>query len=68
MAKKKDERFVKVLDEGGAFGWQRAVFVDKQTGVNYLYVSSGYGGGLTVLLGADGKPVVTPLPNNYPED
>lgn len=65
---KKDERFVKAFEEGSAFGWQRAVFVDRQTGVNYLYVSSGYGGGLTVLLGADGKPVVTPLPHSCSDD
>lgn len=62
---KKDERFVKVYEEGGALGWQRTIFVDRQTGVNYLYVGSGYGGGLTVLLNADGKPVVTPIPNTY---
>ena len=64
MAKKKDERFVKVFYEGSSLGWLRTVFVDRQTGVNYLYVASGYGGGLTVLLGADGKPVVTPVQNN----
>ena len=37
------------------------IFVDKETGVNYLYVSSGYGGGLTALLDKDGKPIVTPI-------
>ena len=35
------------------------VIVDKLTGVNYLYVSHGYGGGLTPLIDADGKPIVT---------
>lgn len=35
------------------------VLVDKETGVNYLFVQSGYAGGLTPLLDADGKPVVT---------
>ena len=65
---KKDERFIKIHDEGNGFGWQRTIFVDKQTGVNYLYVGSGYGGGLTVLLDVNGKPVVTPIPNDYPED
>ena len=35
------------------------VIVDKLTGVNYLYVSRGYGGGLTPLIDADGKPIVT---------
>ncbi len=32
--------------------------VDKETGVHYLYVWAGYGGGLTPLLDKDGKPVV----------
>ena len=54
MAKKKDERFLKVHEEGNGFGWMRTVWVDKQTGVNYLFVNSGYAGGMTVLLGADG--------------
>ncbi len=35
------------------------VIVDKETGVNYLFVHRGYGGGLTPLLDADGKPIVT---------
>ena len=35
------------------------VIVDKVTGVNYLYVGRGYGGGLTPLIDADGKPIVT---------
>ena len=62
---KKDERFVKVLDEGSAFGWQRTIWVDRQTGVNYLYIGAGNGGGLSVLLDASGKPVVTPIPDTY---
>jgi len=35
------------------------VIIDKETGVNYLYVCRGYGGGLTPLLDANGKPIVT---------
>ena len=37
------------------------ILVDKKTGVNYLFVQSGYAGGLTPLLNADGRPVVTPI-------
>ena len=37
----------------------KMVLVEKETGVNYLFVQSGYAGGLTPLLDADGKPVVT---------
>lgn len=35
------------------------VIVDNETGVNYLYVHRGYGGGLTPLIDADGKPIIT---------
>ena len=54
----KGKRFVKVYtqDMGGTEIW-----VDKDTGVNYLYHSSGYSGGMTVLLDKDGKPEVTPI-------
>ncbi len=53
----KDKRFEKVYSQDmGCI----EILVDKQTGINYLYRSSGYGGGLTVLLDMDGKPVVTP--------
>ena len=55
---KKDERFVKIHSE--AMGG-RMILVDKVTGVNYLFVSVGYGGGLTPLLDREGKPVITPL-------
>ena len=35
------------------------VIIDKDTGVNYLYVCRGFGGGLTPLLDAEGKPIIT---------
>lgn len=37
------------------------IFVDKETGVNYICHASGYSGGLTVLLDSEGKPVITPV-------
>ena len=46
--------------EGVSFATDALVIVDKETGVNYLYVHRGYGGGLTPLIDADGKPIVTP--------
>ena len=58
-----EKRFVKVYDEG-IFG-STEIFVDTKTGVNYLWQSSGYGGGLTPLLKPDGTPVVTPLSPEY---
>ncbi len=35
------------------------VIVDTETGVNYLFVSEGYGAGLTVLVDREGKPIIT---------
>lgn len=40
------------------------IWVDKKTGVNYLFHASGYAGGLTPLLDRDGKPVVTAITTN----
>lgn len=64
---KKEKRFIKVLSEGSFTGPATYVLVDRQTGVNYLYASSGYGGGLTPLLNRDGTPIVTPVPKVYEE-
>ena len=60
-----EKRFIKIWSDG-AFG-SNEIWVDKQTGVNYLFHASGYAGGLTVLLNRDGTPVVTPIPNDYQE-
>ncbi len=57
---KKDKRFI-VKEQYDGFTISQRVLVDKQTGVNYLYVASGYSGGLTVLVDAMGNPVVTPV-------
>lgn len=54
----KDKRFERVYKQGAG---SIEIWVDKETGVNYLYHQSGYAGGLTVLLDKDGKPVVTPI-------
>lgn len=51
------KRFVWRDSEG--FLKETRIIVDTETGVNYLYVSNGYGGGLTPLLNADGNPIVT---------
>ena len=60
MAKKKEERFIKVYSQsGGLSGNQMVIYVDKETGVNYLFSSCGYAGGMTPLLNRDGTPVIT---------
>ncbi len=56
-----NDRFVKVYSQGVANVIE--IWVDRYTGVNYLYRSGGYGAGLTPLLDKDGKPVVTPTNN-----
>lgn len=55
-----ENRFVKIYSQG--FVESMEIWVDTQTGVNYLWQQSGGGGGLTVLLDRDGKPVISPLP------
>ncbi len=57
---KKDKRFIKIYKEGLMEGGQ--IWVDTETGVQYLVIFSGYGIALTPLLGPDGKPIISPLP------
>ena len=54
----KEKRFEKVFSQSAG---SMEIWVDKETGVNYLYRSIGYSGGLTVLLDRDGKPIITPI-------
>ena len=54
----KDKRFEKTYSQGMG---TTEIWVDKETGVNYLFHSSGYASGLTVLLDKYGKPVITPM-------
>ena len=65
MAQQK--RFVRTYSQGGFANPGMEIWVDRQTGVNYLWTASGYAGGLTVLLDRDGKPIVTPVPNEHEE-
>lgn len=55
---KENKRFERIYKQGMG---TMEIWVDKETGVNYLYHNGGYGGGLTVLLDKDGKPVITPI-------
>ena len=56
----KNNRFEKVYSQG--LGGTE-IWVDKETGVNYLFHASGYAGGLTPLLDRDGKPVISAVIN-----
>ena len=64
---KVDNRFIVTYKQGGFANPGIRILVDKKTGVNYLWAESGYAGGLTVLLDQEGKPVITPVPNDYKE-
>ncbi len=57
----KEKRFEKVYSQGGLSVIE--IWVDKETGVNYIFHQSGYAGGMTPLLDKDGKPVVSPVLN-----
>jgi len=55
------DRFEVIYRDGSELrnGGVRQILVDKETGVNYLLWKSGYGAGMTPLLDATGKVVVT---------
>ena len=57
----KETRFVRVFREGSSLSNEgyRQLLVDRETGVTYLMVHSGYGTAITPLLKADGSPVIT---------
>lgn len=52
-----EKRFVKVYSQGTLDVTE--IFLDRETGVNYLFRGAGNAGGLTPLLNKDGTPVVT---------
>ena len=55
------DRFVEVYDQGAIN--VRKIIVDRETGVNYLLASTNKtsGVGMSVLVDAEGKPVVAPV-------
>ena len=54
-----NDRFEKIYTQWKMTSME--IWVDKETGVNYLFRQSGYAGGMTVLLDREGKPVITPV-------
>lgn len=54
-----EKRFEKVYAQGAIDVME--IWVDKETGVNYLYHYSGYAGGLTPLLDREGKPIISTI-------
>ena len=59
MARRKvDDRFFKLYSQGGGLNAGNQIWVDRETGVQYFWHADGYAGGLTVLLDAEGKPLL----------
>ncbi len=57
----KNERFKKIYSQGTLNVTE--IWVDKETGVNYIFHQSGYCGGMTPLLDSEGKPVISTIIN-----
>lgn len=57
----KNDRFEKVYSQETMNVME--IWVDRETGVNYVFHASGYAGGMTPLLDRDGKPIVSPVLN-----
>lgn len=57
----KGQRFEKIYTQGAMTTTE--IWVDKETGVNYLFHACGTAGGMTPLLNRDGKPIVSPIMN-----
>ena len=55
----KNDRFEKTYSQGTLNVTE--IWVDRETGVNYVFHASGYAGGMTPLLDRDGKPVITTI-------
>lgn len=57
----KGQRFEKIYTQGAMTTTE--IWVDKETGVNYLFHACGTAGGMTPLLDREGKPIVSPIMN-----
>ena len=51
------DRFIKIYNQGTLNITE--IWVDRETGVHYIFHASGYAGGLTPLLDKEGRPVVS---------
>ena len=56
------DRFEKIYSQGAVNVTE--IWVDKETGVNYMFHAAGYSGGLTPLLDREGKPIISAVTSN----
>lgn len=60
----KNERFEKVYSQGTMNVTNvTEIWVDKETGVNYVFHAGGHAGGMTPLLDREGNPIISPVMN-----
>ena len=57
----KEQRFERIYSQGTLTITE--IWVDRETGVNYVFQTSGNAGGMTPLLDREGKPVISPIVN-----
>ncbi len=62
---KNEKRFLRIHTDGAFSGSE--IWVDTQTGVQYFFHASGYAAGMTVLVDAEGKPILYRRTPNAPE-
>ena len=55
---KQEPRFKKIYSDNLGVN---EIWIDRETGVNYLWHTGIYAGSITPLLGSDGQPIITPV-------
>lgn len=55
----KNQRFEVIYSQGTITATE--IWVDRETGVNYLYHAAGYSGCLTPLLNSNGNPIISKI-------
>ncbi len=61
-----EDRFEKIYSQGSLVNVME-IWLDKATGVQYIYRQNGNSGGLTPLLDREGKPLLIDKEYPYPE-
>ena len=54
----KDKRFDVIYNQSILSNGTTAIYIYRETGVHYLTIISGIGGGVTPLIDSEGKPII----------